>query len=81
MTYLDVNSANISRSTFWQVVKGFFAADARTPKKKGGEADHASELLDMVENGFIVEETGERAELPQFARTHLKTMIKLKGCE
>ncbi|MGJ8585447.1 MAG: hypothetical protein ACSHXD_15240 [Marinosulfonomonas sp.] len=41
--------------------------------------DHVPDLLYRIDHGFIVEETGERAKIPRFARAHLKTSIKNLG--
>ena len=35
-----------------------------------------SDLLDQVENGFVVEDCGVQAQVPAFAKPHLKTLIE-----
>lgn len=37
--------------------------------------DNVSELLDKIDQGYIVEETGERARIPRFARAWLQSSI------
>ena len=43
--------------------------------------DHAAELIGKIENGFVVDDTGELARFPRLARTHLKTSVRLGGLE
>ena len=38
-------------------------------------ADHKSELLERIDNGYVDEDTGQRVVLPHFGRTHLKNVI------
>ena len=35
------------------------------------------ELLDQIEHGLIIEETGARTEVPDFAKMHLKAMVQV----
>ena len=37
------------------------------------------DLLQKIENGYVVEGTGERVQIPSIARTHLKTSVELGG--
>ena len=43
--------------------------------------DHITGLIEKIENGYVVDDTGELAQLPRFARTHLKTSVRLGGWE
>jgi len=39
-------------------------------------ADRIEDLIDTIDNGFLIEETGEHAKLPQFAKSYLKTIAR-----
>lgn len=41
--------------------------------------NHVAELLEKVDHGYIVEETGERAYIPRFARAWVKSSVSSGG--
>lgn len=41
--------------------------------------DHITELLEKIDQGYLVEETGERAYLPRFARAWVKSSVSSGG--
>ena len=61
--------------TWIDSVRGWFATSAsHTPSIEPDPAKAA--LIDAVQDGYIVEPSGERATLPGFARTQLETAIR-----
>lgn len=57
-----------------------FAArpSAATPRKteETALADRIKDLVDIIDDGFLIAETGEHAKLPQFAKSYLKTIAR-----
>ena len=43
------------------------------------DADQIAELLEKVDHGYLVEESGERAYIPQFAKAGVKSFISTGG--
>lgn len=43
------------------------------------QTDHIAELLEKIDQGYIVEETGERAYIPRFARAWVKSSVLSGG--
>ncbi len=63
---------------------GFFDVKIRANPHKVAISDASTELeiarrdlLDQIEHGFTIENSGEHAEVPGFAKTHLKTLVEV----
>ncbi|NKB54457.1 MAG: hypothetical protein GKR97_20000 [Rhizobiaceae bacterium] len=87
MTHTAINDAEHRHGlgqSLWDLVAGAFWNGMQTPKpadkiEPQTGTDHMSELLENIEFGYTVQETGEHVVLPRYARTHVKTLIKTGG--
>ena len=43
--------------------------------------DQTAELIEKIENGYMIDDTGQLTQFPRLARTHLKTIVKTGGWE
>jgi len=50
---------------------------AATPDASAELETARRELLDQIEQGFTLEDSGTRAEVPDFAKAHLKAMVEV----
>jgi hypothetical protein len=63
---------------------GFFDVEIRVKPRNAAISDASPkletarrDLLDQIEHGFTIEDTGARAKVPGFAKTHLKTLVEV----
>lgn len=66
-----------SLSVFASKILGYSvpASVRKVTADPASQTDHVAELLEKVDHGYIVEETGERACIPQFARAWVKSSV------
>lgn len=43
------------------------------------ETDPLADLLEQIDNGYTVEETGEHVNVPGYARAYVRTLVKTGG--
>lgn len=51
--------------------------NAATPDASTELEKARRDLLDKIEHGYTIEETGAHAKVPGFAKTHLKTLVEV----
>jgi hypothetical protein len=70
--------------SLWNIVRDAFRIGTATQVTaeniaQKNETDHIADLMEKIENGYIVEETGGHARIPRYARAHLKTLAGTGG--
>ncbi len=73
-----------SGQSLWSQVRDLFAGgttqrDTAENIAPIAQTDHKANLLKAIDDGYIVEETGELATVPQYARAHLKAAVETGG--
>ena len=68
----------------WKQINDLFSSSRRSPTvdgraTAGAEADDRVKLIAKIDHGFEIEETGQTASVPRFARAHLKTLVETGG--
>ncbi len=63
---------------------GFFDVEVSVKPRNAAASDASTDLetarrdlVEQIEHGFTIEDSGARAEVPDFAKTHLKTMTEV----
>lgn len=79
MTTADI----IRPSAFLDVVARVFhcqdEAESLSRSASTFEDTARADLLECIENGYAAEDTGDRVELPRFARSYAKTVVECDG--
>lgn len=77
-------AAAITRHPFRALLQDFFAIAPVASPTRGGRttpdiAKAQAELIDHIENGYRVADTGQLVRPPAFARAGLKTIVRSGG--
>lgn len=70
--------------SLWAIIRDFFSAEAsdRVSDKEStqvGTTDQMVKLMEKIDHGYTIDETGEQVSFPSYASTYAKTLIKTGG--
>jgi len=76
MAHITIHTPNVSKTPLTWLARIFRSEPVNVARPaKDPHVGAKAALLDAIDHGYTIKDTGEIARLPRFARTHLRTMV------